>query len=124
MSSSPPNGSRRLDPAYLEHVSRFINLVKGKWTIQILCAMHDHPVRLSELKRIIPSASKKALVANLRILEDQRLVLRRDLSESVLHVEYEFMETMRVPMMAVLDRVVEWSEIYESQAMVERASQE
>ena len=75
MSSSPPNGSRRLDPAYLEHVSRFINLVKGKWTIQILCAMREHPVRLSQLKRAIPSASKKALTASLRSLEAARVVL-------------------------------------------------
>jgi hypothetical protein len=38
-------------------------------TVQILCAMRTGPVRLSELKREIPSASKKALTSSLRSLE-------------------------------------------------------
>jgi len=40
-----------------------------KWTVKILCAMREHPLRLSALKREIPSASKKALTASLRSLE-------------------------------------------------------
>jgi DNA-binding HxlR family transcriptional regulator len=46
--------------------------------------MREGPVRLSELKREIPLAS----TARLRSLEAARIVLRRELSSSVLHVEY------------------------------------
>lgn len=103
-----------IDESYATQVSRIVQLFQGKWTMQILCAMREHPVRLSELKRQIPSASKKALTASLRALEEARLVLRRDLSSSVLHVEYEFAEPMREPLVLLLDHLAEWGNRYES----------
>lgn len=95
-------------------IERVIDLLKGKWTVQILIAMRDHPVRLSELKRSIPAASKKALVANLRMLETERLVLRRDLSGAVLHVEYRLAYGLRDPLVAVLECLFEWSRLSSS----------
>jgi DNA-binding HxlR family transcriptional regulator len=83
---------------YVEQVSRVIELLQGKWTVQILCAMRERPKRLSELRRAIPSASKKALTASLRSLEAARIVLRQDLSSSVLRVEYEIADTIREPL--------------------------
>ena len=77
--------------------------------------MREHPVRLSELKREIPSASKKALTASLRTLEAARLVLRRDLSSSVLHVEYDLAEPMREPLVVLLDDLAEWGNHYDSE---------
>lgn len=55
--------------SYTGRVSRVVELLQGKWTVQILCAMRTRPVRLSELRRAIPPASKKALTASLRSLE-------------------------------------------------------
>jgi DNA-binding HxlR family transcriptional regulator len=72
-----------------------MKVLRGKWTVQILCAILDGPVRLSQLRRLIPAASKKALTANFRSLEKLHLVVRRDLSRSVLHVEYEIEERAR-----------------------------
>ena len=98
----------KIDKSYAARVSQIVELFQGKWTIQILCAMREHPVRLSELKREIPSASKKALTASLRALEAARLVSRRDLSSSVLHVEYDLAEPMREPLVMLLDHLAEW----------------
>ena len=99
---------QKTDMSYAARVSRIVELFEGKWTIQILCMMREHPVRLSELKREIPSASKKALTASLRTLEAARLVIRRDLSSSVLHVEYDLAEPMREPLVMLLDHLAEW----------------
>jgi DNA-binding HxlR family transcriptional regulator len=82
-----------------------MDVLRGKWTVQILCALLDGPVRLSKLRRLIPTASKKALTANLRSLEKMQLILRRDLSNSVLHVEYEMAEPARVPLAALVDQL-------------------
>jgi DNA-binding HxlR family transcriptional regulator len=109
---------RKLDISCTERVSRVIELLQGKWTIPILCAMRERPVRLSELKRAIPAASKKALTASLRSLEAARIVLRRDLSSSVLHVEYELAVAMREPLIALLGRLAEWGKLYDSQEAV------
>lgn len=108
---------RTLNPLYTERVSRVVKLLQGKWTIQIICAMRRHPVRLSELKRAIPSASKKSLTASLRSLENARVVLRRDLSSSVLHVEYELAETMREPLVSLLDHLAQWGKLYDSEGL-------
>jgi len=66
-------------------------ILRGKWTIAILCVMRDGPVRLGELTRLIPDASKKVLLVNLKQLEATRIVVRNDFSERVLHVEYDCM---------------------------------
>ncbi len=66
--------------------------LQGKWTLQILCAMRTTPVRLSQLTRLLPSASKKPLRASLRTLESSEIDVRRDMSDAVLRVEYDFAE--------------------------------
>lgn len=47
------------DSSYSEQISPVVELLQGKWTVQILCAIRTGPVRLSELKREISFASKK-----------------------------------------------------------------
>jgi DNA-binding HxlR family transcriptional regulator len=102
-----------MDDSYTGRVSRVVELLQGKWTVQILCAMRTHPVRLSGLKRAIPSASKKALTASLRSLEAARVVVRRDLSSSVLHVEYDLADAMREPVVTLLDQLAKWGTLYD-----------
>lgn len=66
-------------------------------------------MRLSELKREFPLASKKVLTARLRALEASRIILRRDLSSSLLYVEYSLTDEMREPLITLLDSLAEWS---------------
>jgi DNA-binding HxlR family transcriptional regulator len=42
---------RGLDTSYPGGVTRVVGRLQGKWTVQILCAMREHPVRLSQLER-------------------------------------------------------------------------
>ena len=83
------------DAKRLNKVARTMTVLQGKWTVQVLCTLLDSPVRLSQLRRLIPAASKKALAANLRSLEKMHSIVRRDLSSSVLRVEYEIAEFAR-----------------------------
>jgi len=64
-------------------------VLQRRWTIQILTLACVSPIRLSQLRREIPNASKKALAATLRHLQAEGILHRRDLSHRVLHVEYE-----------------------------------
>ena len=75
---------------YIVRVSQLKSILQGKWSLEILCAMRTEPVRMSLLMRLIPTASKKALRANLRALESAEIVVRKDLSDTLLHVEYDF----------------------------------
>lgn len=107
---------QKLSSNYTEQVSRVIEMLQGKWTVHILCAMRGHPKRLSQLRREIPSASKKALTASLRSLQAERIIVRRDLSSSVLRVEYEIADVIREPLSAMLDELAAWSRSYTTDA--------
>ena len=54
------------DSVYCRSMSRAIRLLQGKRKIEILCLLRSGPVRLGQLSRLIPSASKKVLTQNLR----------------------------------------------------------
>lgn len=94
-----------------EQIARVVETLRGKWTIQILCEMRHGPVRLGQLKRLIPAASKKALTSNLRWLEDARLIVRRDLTKSTLHVEYELDDQSKEPLAGLLSFLADWASL-------------
>lgn len=97
----------------IDRISRVIAAVQGRWTLQVLCAMRSKPVRLSQLTRLFPLASKKGLRASLRSLEAAGIVIRRDMSHSVLHVEYDFADEMRTIICLLLDRLAELGALLE-----------
>lgn len=99
---------------YISKASFVRRMLQGKWTLQILYAMRTEPVRLSQLTRLIPSASKKALRAGLRDLESIQIVVRRDLSDTVLHVEYDFADDMREVVCTFIDQLTHCDELIES----------
>jgi len=65
-----------------------LRLIRGKWKIPILATMLDSPVRLGQLQRLIPQASKKVLVQQLHELEKDGIIVRTDFSGKIKHVEY------------------------------------
>jgi DNA-binding HxlR family transcriptional regulator len=87
-------------------------LLQGKWRVEILCAMRAGPVRLGQLARLIPEASRKMLTQNLRSLEGSGVVIRRDLSSVLLHVEYDLEPGFRDCVCPLLDDLSKWGDIY------------
>lgn len=66
-------GMSRIDTRYAHSASGAAAvLLQGKWRVEILCAMRSGPVRVGQLSRLIPGASKKMLAQNLRRLEVDR----------------------------------------------------
>lgn len=66
-----------------------LELVGGKWKLLILFQLANKPLRLSELKKMIPDISEKMLIQELRILADSKLVERKNFGEVPPRVEYE-----------------------------------
>lgn len=81
----------------------------------ILCMMRNGPVRLGRLSREIPSASKKVLTENLRELEANGVVVRRDLSGTVRHVEYDIAEGLRPGIASILDHLASLGDTFLAQ---------
>ena len=67
---------------------RALRLVSGRWKVNILYFLLIDPRRLSELKRLLPEASQKVLVQQLRELEAHGVVTRKVFAEVPPRVEY------------------------------------
>jgi DNA-binding HxlR family transcriptional regulator len=101
------------EAAYVRCVQlTFDVLLQGKWRIQILCALRHGPVRIGQLGRLIPGASKKVLAQNLRKLEADEIVTRKDMSDVVLHIEYQLRSGVLEPVCALLDHLSAWGTDY------------
>ena len=74
--------------------------------------MKNGPVRLNQLRRSIPDISQKVLVQNLKEMEKSGLIVRKDRSSNVRHVEYSLSELFEAGIRDVLAVITEWSELY------------
>jgi DNA-binding HxlR family transcriptional regulator len=102
-----------VDPRYVRQVALASELLfQSKWRVQILCALRNGPVRLGLLVRLIPGASKKMLTENLRKLEAGGIVVRKDLSDVVLHIEYHLESEIRQDVCDLLDHMARWGSSY------------
>ncbi|MGH9616852.1 MAG: winged helix-turn-helix transcriptional regulator [Acidobacteriaceae bacterium] len=107
---------RQYSPQEQAAIRFAINLVQGKWKIGILCRLQEGPARLGDLRRLFPQASKKMLTQHLRQMEQDKLIVRTDLSGKVSHVEYSLSEPGDVAVSSLLHFLADWSMEYPARA--------
>ena len=87
-----------------------LSLISGKHKMVILyCLMEFEVVRFNELKRYLKNISDKTLSSNLKELEADRLILRREYPQIPPKVEYSLSERWK-SLMTVLDQLCIWGE--------------
>jgi DNA-binding HxlR family transcriptional regulator len=70
-------------------VERAAAAISARWKLPILCQLVHGPRRRAELERVLPEElSAKVLTEQLRALEADGLIVRRDLTERRRHVVY------------------------------------
>jgi len=69
-------------------VERALKVIAGRWKAVILYHLFAGPKRLTELQRLIPDASEKVLVQQLREMEEHGLVRREIFRQVPPRVEY------------------------------------
>lgn len=69
-----------------------IDVVDGKWKVFILWELSTGSKRFGELRRLIAGVSEKVLAQQLRELEEDHIVHRREYDEAVPRVEYSLTE--------------------------------
>ncbi len=84
-------GTRR-DKVYTSPMEVAINVVGGKWKVQILYALWYGPLRFSELSRVIPDITQRMLTNQLRELEADGIIDRRVYEQVPPKVEYSINE--------------------------------
>ena len=97
-----------------QSVQLAIALIQGKWKIGILSNLQRGPVRLSQLRRMFPQASKKMLAQHLREMERDGLIIRTDLSGRLRHVEYSLSDSGGFAVLQLINTLTEWGSRYAS----------
>lgn len=87
--------------------------VAGKWSISILLAAAQGPIRFTELERIIPGISRRMLTLNLRNLERDGLLVRTVYPTVPPKVEYSA-TPMAVELRGTLNELTVWAERHRS----------
>lgn len=115
METRPPNETVLEHRAYARCAQLTVDvLFQGKWQVRVLCAMCHGPVRLGQLRRAIPGASSKVLTHTLRKLEAGGIIIRRDFSDLVLHVEYDLRPEVRESIVSLLNHLSGWGATFHS----------
>lgn len=87
-----------------------MSLISGKHKMVILyCLMEYEPVRFNEMKRYLGRITDKTLSTNLKELETDRLISRKEYPQIPPKVEYSLTERGR-SLMEVLDKLCIWGE--------------
>jgi DNA-binding HxlR family transcriptional regulator len=90
-------------------IQEVLDRVAGKWSILIMVAATDGPIRFTELERAIPSVSRRMLTLTLRNLERDGLMTRTVHPTVPPKVEYELTPIAR-ELRAVLATLTGWAE--------------
>ena len=87
-----------------------MSLISGKHKMVILyCLMEYEPVRFNEMRRYLGKITDKTLSNNLKELESDQLIVRKEYPQIPPKVEYSLSERGR-SLMKVLDQLCLWGE--------------
>lgn len=87
-----------------------LSLISGRHKMVILyCLMEFEPVRFNEMKRYLRNITDKTLSLNLKELERDGLIVRKEYPQIPPKVEYSLSARGR-SLMEVLDRLCVWGE--------------
>ena len=83
-----PNLQRRVSTAADLPIRTLLDQIADKWSVLILAALCDGPLRFNALRRSLDGITQKALTQSLRRLERNGIVKRRVITASPIAVEY------------------------------------
>lgn len=95
-------------------VAATIDVIGGKWKPMILLQLKDGPRRFNELRRLLPQVTQRMMTLQLRALENDGIILRKDFNENPPHVEYSFTEKGR-SLGVILGEMENWGKSLKSQ---------
>ncbi|HVW43189.1 MAG TPA: helix-turn-helix domain-containing protein [Amycolatopsis sp.] len=95
--------------------------VAGKWSIGIIVAAANGPVRFTELERAVEGISRRMLTLNLRKLERDGLLVRTVYPTVPPRVEYELTDMAR-ELYASLRGLLDWAERHRGSIALARAA--
>ncbi|TWF76189.1 HxlR family transcriptional regulator [Pseudonocardia hierapolitana] len=101
-----PSGSPQLTERHRE----LLDQVLDKWSLQVLDALCERPLRFNDLRRAIPLVTQKSLTATLRRLERNGMVERIVTSTRPVAVEYRI-SALGKSLQDLIDALLQWTTV-------------
>jgi DNA-binding HxlR family transcriptional regulator len=117
-----PSSQKRLraNAYFRECPSRTVlDLLSDKWTLLVICALSEGPVRFGELRRRIDGVTQKMLTQTLRGLERDGLVVRKVYPTTPPSVEYS-LTRLGKGSVELMHHLREWAERHVGQVLAAR----
>lgn len=94
-------------------VATTIQLIGNKWKLLIMRNLFVRPWRFNELHRSLEGISQKVLTDNLRAMEADGLIIRKDYNEVPPRVEY-YLSDLGQSMKPIIDSLETWGINYKN----------
>lgn len=89
-------------------LARALDVVGARWTMLIIQALRDRPLRYNELLEALPGIATNLLAERLRELERQDVVVRRSGHDPVAPVRYE-LTSCGCELQPILEGLAAWA---------------
>ncbi|MBE9914765.1 winged helix-turn-helix transcriptional regulator [Paenibacillus donghaensis] len=99
------------DKTYHCTIDLSLDLIGGKWKLRILYELNKGTKRFGELKKRIPTITQKMLVQQLREMEEDRLISRKEYAQVPPKVEYSSTEYGK-QFQSILISLCQWTNDY------------
>ncbi len=93
---------------------RALKVIGGRWKVFVLFFLFDGPMRLSELRKVIPTVSQKVLVQQLLELEAHGIVHREVFAEVPPRVLYSVTK-LGASLRPIVRALCDWGKKHESE---------
>ncbi|MBO5038417.1 MAG: helix-turn-helix transcriptional regulator [Alphaproteobacteria bacterium] len=95
-----------------------LNMLKDRWKVRIIECLLSGTMRFGELKKELGDITQKVLTSNLRMLEQNGIIIRHVYAQIPPRVDYT-LTTLGYNLKPVLDSMVAWAEIYQATLLKE-----
>lgn len=82
----------------------------GKWNLIIIKSIANKELRFSEVKAIIPDISEKVLIDKLKVLRNEKLIIRKDFKEVPPKVSYK-LSKLGLKALAIVEQIVDFGKL-------------
>jgi DNA-binding HxlR family transcriptional regulator len=105
--TAPPRSD---SPQLTQQHRELLDEVLDKWSLQVLDALCESPLRFNDLRRAIPIVTQKSLTATLRRLERNGMVERVVTSTRPVAVEYRISQ-LGMSLQDLIDALLQWTTV-------------
>jgi len=98
-----------------ERFERLVNMIGGKWKLRIIFFLAFHEIlRYGELKKLLQPVTHKMLTAQLKELERDGLIIRKEYPQVPPKVEYSLSQ-MGQDLRPIVEKLCDWITTYNIQ---------